>query len=672
MKIKYTDLSEFSDIGTVVYYPYRVFYPESSEVSDPESLLKQGISDHFLYSTTETSEYTDFAKYDFSFFDSNQDYPRIVTSNLYNFEETLGLLGTIELDTVTPYILPGIEKAKEKLSEHYFGRLSISKGTVYPIYLPKNVWKLEIYNSKITSNSSLGFVDYDILTKLNIEKTESPIISIYFGPSYDTQIQDFAFSELMEEFKTYVDRYTIDYSFFLTEDEYDSFKTILSKKEYLKKWNEEIKSEKMFYIVNSSDNEISSINFYSCSYPESHNWNPHLNETTLRKDEYLNTTPRFIRSSLETDKLILLDDRSKTFLGLGNIDSLKRSWFTGTVNQKGEYSRSGKSVSPLVNGKTWKLVSPSPVYGENPEISPWWYTEDYLPKSEFSYYYITKTGKGTVTPEGQIYIKTGRSIFLEIEPALGYEYSGISGIKSNNSRSSNIIINTEDYQNGSRFEVNFEKISYDLDISAVCEKDYPNNYGNSRTYTLKQNLSNIGVELIYLDEDGNETLYSGESLNLSISKSLYIKFDTSDSYYNIDSLLVNNNLLEEIDGWYLIDISSLSITDNKNIVIDCFLSSKKFDITIRSASGIQLSTPRNNKVEYLNVNPKDPNYKDSKGNLVLKSRPFEVNMIISSSTIIEVLMDGVINEDSWKLEKRSGYSTLSIPEVKNNYEIIIR
>ena len=69
MKIKRHDISKFSDLGTVVLYPTRTFHAEiqGNESEYKENIIKKSTTNSFLYSTALTSEYSDFAKYDFRF-----------------------------------------------------------------------------------------------------------------------------------------------------------------------------------------------------------------------------------------------------------------------------------------------------------------------------------------------------------------------------------------------------------------------------------------------------------------------------------------------------------------------------------------------------------------------------------------------------------------------------
>ena len=103
MKFDLTDLTGFSDIGTIVYYKSRPFYPETTEVSSEIELMGEG---SFLYSTSMTSEYTDFAKTGFLFPQGTQDYPRKLIPNLFDYEDTVEKAGIESYDEVVSFAFP--------------------------------------------------------------------------------------------------------------------------------------------------------------------------------------------------------------------------------------------------------------------------------------------------------------------------------------------------------------------------------------------------------------------------------------------------------------------------------------------------------------------------------------------------------------------------------------
>ena len=459
MKFKLTDLSGFSDIGTVVYYKERQFYPENS---NPTYLLEDGYSLGYLYSTSEVSEYIDFGKTGFSFLGDNKEE---LIPNLYDYSDSLEISETPkDLDKLMRASFPSLSQTRvsEELNKHFFGRLTSPDKVSHLIHLPKDVWKVEVYNSRILGNCNLGFIDYDILSEINLEELnitliESPVLTIYFGPGYDTRIQDFTLEELKESgFNLYLDRYHS-----LEKNEYHGFTKILTKTEYIENYREEIKSEKLLYIVNTPEGKISDINFYSLAYPESKIPHPHLSETVLRND-YLWNSHLSVTEDFSSEGVI--DSRSGVLLGIKSLSISESSWFHGA---NPGYSKSSVSPVSKVNGKTWIKTGESLLIGENPEISPWWYSPEDLPESEFRYFYVVNKGKGSVIPGGLIYLGPGKPLKLKVIPDVGYEYSGISNVFGKDIKleeNGDITVETSEYDKGYRFEVIFKEILYSLKL----------------------------------------------------------------------------------------------------------------------------------------------------------------------------------------------------------------
>ena len=231
MKITPINITDFSEIGTIVYYMERPFNA---------TIRKSGLP---LYSTSMVSEYTDFAKSGFSFDDENLEYKRELLPNLYNYKSTTNLLGSIDIDDLVNVAFPSISKEEEtNQRKHYFGKLTnFSTQTSYLSHLPSGVWKVEVYNSKITSNCGIEgiFVEYDLMSQDEIRET--PILSICFGPDYDVRIKDFTLEEIKDEkrgFKTYLSRYES-----LREIEYIGFDKVMTKEDYIESYQEEVMSE---------------------------------------------------------------------------------------------------------------------------------------------------------------------------------------------------------------------------------------------------------------------------------------------------------------------------------------------------------------------------------------------------------------------------------------------
>lgn len=695
MKFKLTNLNEFSDIGTVVYYKKRPFYPELGDIQDEDFLLKSGMSEGFLYSTSLTSEYVDFAKTGFTL---SPEIKEEIIPNLYDYEDTLDIYGTPYFDDLVINAFPGLSKSGRPIKSHFFGKLTSSTETSYLIHLPRETWKVEIYNSRIPYNygdsNRQGFFDCDILEKIGKKPIESPVLTIYLGPLYDTGIKNYTYNELiLGGFPLYLYRYTLSGELILDRYEYDSFtENILSKTEYIESYREEVESEKLLYIINSPTGRVESINFYPLAYPSSKNPHPHMSEEILRNDELW--SEKGLEVSSEVSPGIVVDNRSGVLLGLKDLSETDSSWFKGSLGEgKNIFSKSSSPKSIKVNGKEWIRAIDSKVFGDNPEISPWWYSPEDLPKSLFDYYYVTVVkGKGDVSPCGQVYIGPGKQLEMRITPKIGYEYQGFSNVfkEEISEIGDKVIINTSRYQDGYKFEVLFEEILYSLNLQINCSKDYPGNGGFSNTYNLSDSssssgttytpLSNTGARLLYLSDTGKIMEYGGPGdnhnrlnpLKISDTKELKIKLDFSDTFYEFSGDLKygDGRSVEKLDDWYVLKISSEPpILEGNYIMPVGEIISRKYTVTIKTSSGIQVSTPKKNILEFHNMDPKS---------VKPIPRPFISKILFTeeSEGIIEVWKDGnlILDEDeSWSLtEGTDGIWTFQIPLIENDYEIIIK
>lgn len=684
MKINLNDLTGFSDIGTIVYYPERSFYPELSSVEDEEDLIKQGISTGYLYSTSLTTEYTDFSKTGFKFSHSPEEE---LLPNLYDFQDTTELIGGIDgFDNIVSVSFPTL-KDSEGGEKHFFGRLNSPTDTTYFAHLPKGTRKVEVYSSRVLDNYEGNFVDYDILTKLGKTATNIPSLSIYFGPNYDVCIQDHTYTEIVEgSFPTYLSRYMLSDEIVLTEEEYDSFTEIMTKTEYLESYQEEIKSEKLLYIINTPNGKIDTINFYPLSYPESKNPHPHLNEVALRNDE----KDRFKIIKCTKDGLVF-DSRSGILLGLRSLSESESPWATEALKND-LYSRSSAGNVSNVNGRIWKKSVPNDVFGENPEISPWWYTGD-LPESVFNYYYISTKGKGSTSPKGLVYLGKSKPLTLTLFPERGYYYRTVSNVWNSEIEKledNKIQIDTTRYPLGSMFEVLFSEISFKFNLQIDCLKDYPGNKGYKSTYNLFDigsstgynytPLSNTSIKLFYISK-GKEIEYKNRAkIYITDTQELYFRFDTSKSYYKFSGNLRYSDGSEiRRDGdWYVLRVSDFPDTiinsEDKNIIPVGEIETKKYTVIIKADSDIQISTPKKNTLEYYNM---DPNSRPA------VAREFVSKMILKEGTVKEVKKDGVVEWSgtgeytskgkSWSFTKNGdGIWEFRVPSIKNNYEITIK
>lgn len=680
MKFSLTDLSGFSSVGTIVYYPERRFYSENAKNVESSYLQNDCRASSYLYSTSLVSEYVDFAKSGFSF---TGNYQEELIPNLFDYDDTLSLLGgNPEFDDIVSTSFPGLSVSEHNQEKHFFGQLE-SIETTYIAHLPKGTWKVEIYNSKISGNCSFGgFIDYDILEKFHKDKIlEVPYLVIYFGPGYDVSIQDSTFEELGE---MYLNRYLG-----LTKVEYDRFSKRISRKEYIENYREEVQSEKILYILSSPIREIKEINFYPISYPKSKNPHPHMSEEVLRNDCLWSSQPNIIDNPSPG---VIIDSRSDTLLGLKSLTEKESPWFHEAISANWDYEK--------INGKIWKNGEDSDkIIRGNPEISPQWYCEEDFPETRFKYFYVTSKGGGKISPSGLIYLGPEKSLKFKVDPDDHYEYSGVENVVDSHIKLEGRDLSIENpesfYKNGYTFKVIFNEIVYSLNLQIECKQDFYRNTGLKSTYNLLETGGSLGsnywpiqkadIKLIYLTEYGYEEVFgnSGSTYNklnlpkVSDSKKLYFRLDLSESPYEMTKNLIYSNgkdvKVETIDGvdWYVLEVKDKNFPDlgsNRSIIPIGEISSKRYTVSIKTSTGVQISTPKVNIMEYHNI---DPNSSDP------APRPFITKMILDGDKTIEVkrYRNGVEIKDygdTWSFTKESDMVwVLEIPSIESDYEIII-
>lgn len=686
MKIKRHDLSNFSDLGTVVFYPTRTFHIEVQGVgvSNPEKIIETASSKTFLYSVELNSEYLDFAKYDFRFDLPETKYWSSLLLNQYDYQNTVSKFGE-GFDSVSENLFPQMISSKDKEEKHFFGRLANSENTIFLINIPpeietisgslidpKTVWKVEFYNSRLTTNNTLGsevFIDYDVLSVLHPESIiEEPVLSVYFGPSWDTQIQDHTLDDLPDE---YISRYT--YALFdnnqicLTKDRYSSFSEYLSKSEYTKMVKEEINSEKILYIINTTDGDLKTIDMFSAAYSESNLKYRNQSENILRNDE----TKRY--SLLEKKGNLVFDSRSSTLLGIGgdtNDCPLLRDKIKEDI-----YSTSSDSREVSVGGRTYIHPRGHEVLGENPIISPYWISKGDLKESMFDHFYITKTGHGEITPGGLVYLRSGKTLEVKVTPDKGHKFKEILGLKEGEGYDkTGDKVTPVQQKSGDKFRFIFEEIVYTLRLNLSCDVDYPN-YGESHVYQLSD-LENKNIKLWYYDYTQEKDIqYTGGTINITYTKPFKFWVDTEESLYYTPNrgryfyLEDSNTSLDTTSRYTILSIKDTpqKLLDSSNIIsIIGALKSKQYTVNIETTKEIQVSTKKKLTFEY--------------------GDPVEIMFAYEGDTREEINIK-IINldtkeesQDGWtKTVDSEGIVTLRIPErtrknpdlgIKSNYKII--
>ena len=163
---------------------------------------------------------------------------------------------------------------------------------------------------------------------------------------------------------------------------------------------------------------------------------------------------------------------------------------------------------------------------------------------------------------------------------------------------------------------------------------------------------------------------------VSDTEELYFRLDFSSSPYELNGGLKYGNgepLITKTIGendWYVARVSDFPdsvISYGRDVIPIGEMVSKKYTVLINSSSGVQISTPKRNIMEYNNMDPNSSNP---------VPRPFVTKMILSEGNSIEVKKNGNIEKDgggAWTLTQDSeGVWTFEVPAIDSNYEITVK
>lgn len=663
MKITRYDLTDFTDLGTIVFYPIRTFHAEiqGNLAQDKEVILKKASSNNYLYSTDLNSEYIDFAKYDFRFNLPDTKYWSSLDLNLYSYQDLTSKFG-VDPESISKNLVPQlITRTQDR--KHYFGKLANSENTIYLVNIPPEfIWKVEVYNSKLTTNNSESnsFIDYEVLKVLDPGSiSEKPIMSICFGPSWNTQLQDYTFSEVKnvsEYIKRYTDPDISDNIPCLTKEIYSSFTEYISKAKYTELVKEEIESEKLLYLVTSTQGEVNTIDVFSAAFLESTSKFRNLNKNVLRNDETLDY------SVISKKGNLVFDTRSNILLGLGgdinDCPLLKNKLDLLPDNAYSKSSDSGKIKEIYTHPKNQEIL------GENPELSPYWFRESEIKDSIFNYFVISKKGNGVLEPYGLTYLRNNKTLEIKITQDYGNEFSGIQDLTEadwteTTDSNGNIIITPKDQTPGKLFKILFTEVEFRFLLKFSLG-------GSTYGYEMSK-FQSLGINLFYYDYTENtEIKYSGESIKFTESRPLLFRAttETNSNYYipgdskyiiNLSSSSggTSEKLNLNLDGKY----TKISVSDLKNLGISGKevsvigeLRKKQYQVLIETHGEIQVSTSKVLTYEFEDT----------------------VEISFYSETEINFKIENLDTgkEDSWSRSEDSNIITLTLNKIKSNYKII--
>ena len=303
MRIKRSN--EVEDIRTAVIYGFKYFIPELPDpksekyLKDLEVLTQRLESNGFIdilrsdegsfvstrtlyYGNTERFNDIDFAEYDFNAILEDLKFNNKGLINYFD-KETIDLFGdnnesrnSVEtLAEMEAVVFPTVsENTATKNNVEYFGSMKISTTQVYLFNLDPGQYKIELYENVVSENNTKvpGFLDSDYCDLLGIEKTNTPVVTIYLGP------EDF---------------YANNPDYMYCQDVYgrkgdpllENRETEISPLEYGKKYDE-IYAGKSVWFTLSSDNSIKELNLSYNAWEKSEDANIYKRKFNLRNDDF--------------------------------------------------------------------------------------------------------------------------------------------------------------------------------------------------------------------------------------------------------------------------------------------------------------------------------------------------------------------------------------------------
>ena len=644
MKIKNYDLKSFSDFGTLVFYPPRNFSPEVKENFDLSQESELGFASYYKYSTNLLSDLVDFAKYNFDF-NTNENS---ILANQFDLENTINNFG-LRFDSYANKLTPQLIERPEEQDNLFFGKMVDSDRTIYLLRI-KNIWKIEVYNDRLVSNNIYSdFIEYDLL-KEN-EATSKPVFTICFGPEYDTRIIDYTFDDVLG-FSEYIKKYCdLSYHNFLSEEIYNNFENKLSKSEYIKQYKKEVESDKIVYLVTTNKGEITTLDIFSPSFLNSDEKYRNQNKNILRQDEESPKTP------FELSDTIKLDKRSNTILGINNSDCpIFKSRYNRLKNED-IYSRSSNMNKVTISGKTFIHPKEQVIFGENPDISPYWILENSNNPLFSKHYILLGSGKGNINPYGEIVKRKDKDIELNITPEIGFEYLNIEGATEIVNKDNKYILkNPEDI-----VYINFREKLYKIDIILQDSTKVP-----ILNFPIYNSETKDNFALVYYNYDSeNFVIFDEEELISSKSEPFIFNIISKNPKYKIKNFYYLNNpekhLTETESEFYIVDeIVPSKSGSNESIILLGVLEINKFTVNIELISGekqIQISTDLVNTFEY-GDNFSFRAYSETNQNL-------DIIIKDSDNQNIDVT-------DSWNITCEDGIYTIETTGISKNYKIEIR
>lgn len=547
--------SDFSGIGTAVFYKKHKFFPsdfniipeeDRNELNYTSDLIKYHGSSHNFPSIN-------FAEYDFSYLVNKYKFDnRLLIAELDRTSQNLIGKDINDTDKIEKILFPTLIEDDET-SLKYFGSMEVNNRNIFFFETPENYNKIEIYDEILDSNISEdgdSFIEYEYLELSGIyEETRiMPSIVIYLGPE-----------------KEYLNNPTNMYY-----DE-DPMRTLTHRREVggerkgdlvYSRLIDEIMGMKVVYLLLATNSAIIDFNVALSAWNNNENPNRNKWKYNIRNDEYYNAKRDI--SIVEKDNNIYLDKKSDTILGNEVISSacpiknkklnklqceyfsetdtyslgeevlyMNQIWTSNISFNRGNYPSEESQYWTLSNREypsqfyspyrkymkgeitkylkdpesnkymVWESLIDNN-YNNDPLLSPSWIlSKKFLDfKTHIIYINTNPNNTGsTLNPNSQITVNSNTNVTFNIEEGLGYKFNSINLIGANND-----IIDLEEGVDYTYTEIDttneYNKFVNISDWSEIIDEE-SEKYSNNLTFNFIENPSILNLKF---DKDG--TIYN--------------------------------------------------------------------------------------------------------------------------------------------------------------------
>lgn len=560
--------TDFSGIGTAVFYKKHKFLPNSIDIIPEEERNELNFTSDLVkyHGSNQNFPSINFAEYDFSYLVNKYKFDNklLITELDRTSQELIGknIDDTSKIERILfPTLIDDIEENLE-----YFGSMKINSRNIFFFDIPENYTKIEIYDEIINSNldpENTTFIEYDYLELAGLyeETRVKPSIIIYLGPEYkllNNPTNMYYEDDPMKKVSTR-----------------EANEGIRESDIKYSRLIDEILSKKVVYLLLATNNAVLDFNIALSAWNSNDNPNRNKWRYNIRNDEYYSVKNNV--SIVENNNEIYIDKKSDTILGNYAITSpcpiktkklnklncktfsvddtyslgeqviyLNQVWSSNVSNNIGNYPSENSAYWSTVNKEyPSQFFSPYRKYmkGEitkylidletnkymiweslvddninnNPLLSPSWILSKKFLDFRTHIVYINtnpnNTGS-TINPNSQITVNSASNIIFNIEEGLGYVFNSVNLIGENNE-----IIDLEEGVDYTYTDEDYNKSINISDWSEIIDEE-SEKYSNNITFNFINSPSTLNLKFSKGGEIYNlyeiQNLYNG-GFNLDVN-----------------------------------------------------------------------------------------------------------------------------------------------------------